>query len=339
MLLYTPPKTTRIPLVDLGPSFSGAPRDKAAVADEIHKAARGTGFFYVANHGIDPGLTEGVFAEAKRFFSQSLETKLAVRQTPMSPRGYEPLEAQTLDKGSPGDLKEGFSYGGDLAPDHPSANDTPSDFRPSKWPASLPGFREHLLAYYEPMTELGLHVMRLIALSLDMPDDFFDDAYRFSYPSLRLHRYAPHPTDAAFNQLGAGAHTDWGVITLLAQDQNGGLEVENAAGEWLRADPIPGTFVINLGDMVARWTNDLYHSNMHRVLNNVTGADRYSMALFYNPKFHTHVECLSTCLLADGTPKYAPCTAGEHINEKRIEARSAPSAVLHLEPGSRTRSP
>jgi isopenicillin N synthase-like dioxygenase len=326
MLLYTPPKTTRIPVVDLAPSFSGTARGKAAVAEEIHKAARGTGFFYVANHRIDPALTADALAQARRFFDQPYAAKLAVRQTPASPRGYEPLEAQMLDKGSPGDLKEGFSISGDPVPGDTTVTDPTSDFKPSKWPADLPGFRERVLAYYEPMTGLGRHLMRLIALSLDMPEDFFDAAYQWSYPSLRLHRYPPHPEQAAFNQLGAGAHTDWGVITLLAQDQNGGLEVENAAGEWLRAEPIANTFVVNLGDMIARWTNDLYHSNMHRVLNNISGSDRYSMALFYNPRFQTRVECLPTCLPVDGKPNYAPCTAGEHIHAKRVEARAAVGA-------------
>lgn len=113
MLLYTPPKTTRIPVVDLGPSLSGVGRNKTAVADEIRKAARGTGFFYVANHGIDPGLTEGVFAEAKRFFSLPLEAEFK------RSAGYEPLEALILDTGSPGDFKEPFSFAGDLPPDHP----------------------------------------------------------------------------------------------------------------------------------------------------------------------------------------------------------------------------
>lgn len=320
MLLYTPPVSTTIPVVDLAPSFGGTASGKAQVAEAIHRAARGTGFFYVRSHGIDPALTAGAFAEAKRFLTLPLEQKLALKQTTESPRGYEPLEGQMLDKGSPGDLKESFNFAGDLPDDHPHKHDGTPDMRPNGWPGDLPGFRERLMAYYVPLTGLGLHLMRLLALSLDMPEGFFDEAYRFSNPTLRLHRYPPHPENAAFNQLGAGAHTDWGVITLLAQDANGGLEVRNSEGRWLRAEPIPDTFVVNLGDMVARWTNDLYTSTMHRVLNNRTGTDRYSMALFYNPKFHTRVACLPTCLPENGRPTYPPCTAGEHINEKRLEA-------------------
>jgi isopenicillin N synthase-like dioxygenase len=321
MLLYTPPKVqTRIPLIDLTRSFSAGRVDRMTVADEIHKAARETGFFYVANHGIDAPLVAEAFSQGNRFFDLPLERKSAIQLSRDVPRGYDRLGGQMLDKGSPGDLKESFNFVEDLPPDHPHAHDGTFDVAPNQWPDGLPGFREALLSYYRPMTDLGLHLMRLLALSLDIPEDFFDAAYRFANPSMRLHRYPPQPQDAAFNQLGAGAHTDWGVITLLAQDDNGGLEVENAAGDWLRADPIPGTFVVNLGDMIARWTNGLYHSNMHRVMNNVTGRNRHSIVLFYNPVFNTRVEVLPTCIAVTGPPKYDPCTAGEHINERRLVA-------------------
>lgn len=320
MLLYTPPKTpTTIPVIDLGPSRDGSRSGYAAVVEQVHKAARETGFFYVSNHGIARELVDGAFAQARRFFALPVETKLAHAQVPGTARGYERLEGQILDNGSPGDLKEGFTLAGDLPAGHPYAGSNIPEAAPTQWPP-LPGFREAVLAYYEPMLALGRHVMHLLAASLDLPEDYFDEGYRYANPALRMHRYPPHPENAAFNQLGAGAHTDWGVITLLAQDENGGLEVKNADGEWLRATPIPGTFVVNLGDMISRWTNDLYHSTMHRVLNNVTGGDRYSMALFYNVHYETRVECLPTCLIEETTPKYPPCTAGEYIQHKRLVA-------------------
>lgn len=317
MLLYTPPKTpTSIPVIDLGSSLAG----RAAAAEEVHKAARETGFFYVTNHGIEQRLIDGAFAQARQFFALPVEEKLALSQIPGTARGYERLEGQMLDTGSPGDLKEGYTFAADLSADHPYRNANIPEVAPNRWPAPLPGFRENLLDYYLPMLELGRHLMHLLAVSLDLPETFFDEAYRFANPALRIHRYPPHPANAAFNQLGAGAHTDWGVITLLAQDDNGGLEVQNADGEWLRALPIPGTFVVNLGDMIARWTNDLYHSTMHRVLNDISGADRYSMALFYNACYDTRVECLPTCLVDGVAPLYLPCTAGEHIQQKRLTA-------------------
>jgi len=318
MLLYTPPKVaTHIPVIDLAPSFAND-AGRTSVAHEIHKAARENGFFYVANHGIERTFGDGVFAQAKRFFALPDERKRSVGVAGKpGTRGYAQLGGQTLDAGSPPDLKEAFNFAADLTPDHPAMLHPAPDFATNQWPRDLPGFREQLMAYYTPMCALGLHLMALIARSLDMPDDFFADAYRYANPSLRLHRYPPQPKDAAFNQLGAGAHTDWGVITLLLQDERGGLEVQNAAGEWLQARPIPDTFVVNLGDMIARWTNGLYHSNSHRVLNNASGSDRYSMALFYNPQYETRVSCLPTCLPPDGVPRWPECTAGEHIAEMR----------------------
>ena len=219
-------------------------------------------------------------------------------------RGWDPMLTQVLDEGTPGDLKESFYLG--LEHGQNAAN---------LWPQGVPGFRGALQAYHAPLCELGRELMRLIALSLSLEEEFFDDAFRDPSATLRLLRYPPQPQDAQENQLGAGAHTDYGAITLLAQDECGGLEVENAAGEWLRATPIPGTFVINLGDMIKRWTNDLYHSNMHRVYNTSAARDRYSMALFFNPDPRTRVECVPTCWPERGSPSYPPCTAGEHVAE------------------------
>ena len=319
MVIYTPPEIPQsIPLVDLAGTFAPGSDAEAAAAWEIHKAARETGFFYVKNHGVSGDAVAAAFAATRRYFAQPLDTKLQMylRKWPGMLRGYEPMLFQQLDDGSPRDLKEAFYAARHLDADHPLVREKLPNHGPNQWPDNLPGFREAIEAYYEPALDLGRHLMRLIALSLQLDRAFFDEAFFEPCGTLRLLHYPPHPADAAPNQLGAGAHTDYGAITLLAQDDNGGLEVENAAGQWLRADPIPGTIVINLGDMVKRWTNDLYHSNMHRVLNNRTNSDRYSLPLFFNPAFKTHVECVPTCAPAAGPPKYKPCTAGEHVAER-----------------------
>jgi isopenicillin N synthase-like dioxygenase len=314
MIVYSDPKrASTIPIIDLAQTFDDDEAAKMRTASEIRKASHDTGFFYVANHGVARRLVERAFAETNRFFDRDLDSKMLLRKQPGT-NGYEPLETQRLDNASPADLKESFNFAEGGAPGA-------ADATRNLWPANLPGFREGLEAYYRAMLGLGLHISRLIARSLAMPSTYFDDALAHPSAPLRLLRYPAHPDNAQFNQLGAGSHTDWGWITLLAQDECGGLEVETASGDWIRAEPVPDTFVINLGDLVARWTNGLYHSNMHRVMNNRSQRDRHSIVLFYNPAYSTHVECLPTCLKDDETPRYPPCTAGEHLSQRYNDSR------------------
>jgi isopenicillin N synthase-like dioxygenase len=318
VVLYTPPRpATKIPVIDLAPARTGAAAARKAVAWEIHKACRETGFFYVADHGIDAALIAAQLDWARRFFALPLDEKLALHMNrSRSFAGYEPMAGQRLDVDSPPDLKETFYCGAELPADHPYVAAGIRGYGGNQWPASLPGFRDQMLAYYAAVRALGDRLMALLALSLDLPEDHFAAMYAQPSGNVRLIHYPPQPASADFNQIGAGAHTDWGGITLLLQDDTGGLEVENAAGEWIAAPPIPGTFVINLGDLVQRWTNDLYRSNMHRVRNgNAAGRDRYSVPFFFSPDHHARIECLPTCLEAGAAPRHPPCTAGEHLME------------------------
>jgi isopenicillin N synthase-like dioxygenase len=321
MIIYTPPRAAEhLPVIDLAPSFSEHRDARLAVAREIGSAARNTGFFYVRNHGVAQSIVDAAFANATAFFDLPHERKIVVRKTPGS-RGYEPLETRGLDPASPPDIKESFNFEPDVGPPQP---DAPGN----RWPDKPAGFRRALESYYDGALGLGRHLLRLLALSLDEPETCFDEAFRTPSAALSLLRYPPQPSDAAFNQLGAGAHNDWGGITVLAQDDKGGLEVQSAAGDWLRAAPIAGTFVVNLGDLMARWTNDVYHSSLHRVMNNVSGTNRQSIVLFLNPAYDTQVECLPSCRAeCGGTVKYAPCIAGEHIAElyRASRERSVPS--------------
>jgi isopenicillin N synthase-like dioxygenase len=317
MIIYTAPLVpTSIPVIDLTKGGSPDLDDRRAVAWEIHKACRETGFFYVSNHGVPDAVMSRQLDWTRRFFDQAVACKneVSFEHSPWK-RGYEGMRRQTLDAGSPPDLKEGFMYAGECGPDHPYVRKHVPQYGPNQWPAELSGFREQMLDYQARMEALGRRLLRLMALSVDLPEHQFDDGLDNPMCSVRLLHYPPHPDQAAFNQLGAGAHTDWGTITILLQDDCGGLEVQNANGNWIRASPIPGTFIINLGDMVRRWTNDLYQSTMHRVLNNIAERDRYSIATFFNPDYFYRVECLPTCQPADGLPTYAPCTVGEHILE------------------------
>ena len=324
MILYTPPKPpTHIPLVDFAGSFSKDPAEQRKVAWEIHKACRETGFFYVSNHRVPPSLIEAQFEWTHRFFDLPLEQKqlLHMKNSP-STAGYEPIGGQVLDSQDPNaekappDLKESFYIGVELPEDHPISKKRWRSYGHNQWPANLPGFREQMLAYQSAMCEAGDRILAMMALSLDLPQDAFVPFYDMPTTTLRLLRYPPQPPNAGFNQIGAGAHTDWGGITLLAQDDLGGLEVQNVEGEWLQAKPIPGTFLINLGDLIARWTNGLYNSNMHRVRNNDgTGRNRHSIPFFYGPNHDAMIECLPTCTDAEHPPLHPPITAAEHLYE------------------------
>lgn len=316
MILYSPPKpATHVPVIDL--SRSRDAEGRRSLAREIHQVCRDTGFFYVRNHGVPQELVEAQFAFAARFFALPLERKLQLHMNrSRSFAGYEPLAGQTLDTDSPPDLKESYYYSRDLPDDHPCVVAGIRGYGANQWPDELVGFRDQMLAYYTAIRALGDRLLELIALSLQLPEKWFAPMFREAAGTVRLLRYPPHPRDARFNQLGAGAHTDWGGITLLAQDDIGGLEVQNTAGDWIAAPPLAGTFVVNLGDLVQRWTNDVYRSTMHRVLNNAgAGRDRYSVPFFYSPAHHARIQCLSTCVGPGNPPKYAPCTAGEHLME------------------------
>lgn len=313
MIPYHPPRVVRsIPVIDLGPADS----TPATVAAEIGHACRETGFFLVVNHGVPQSLVDAQFEWSRRFFDLPLAERIALhmRNSPTF-AGYEPVGGQTLDSDTPPDLKESFYVNQDLPDDHPYVQARIRGYGGNLWPV-LPGFRAQMLAYYSAVESLAARIMRLLALSLELDADYFESAFACPSATLRLIKYPPHPQHARDNQLGAGAHTDWGAVTVLAQDDIGGLEVENAAGEWIAAPPIPGTFIINLGDMFNRWTNGIYRSNMHRVLNNkAAGRDRYSVPFFYSPDHEARIECLHTCSDADHPPRYAPCTAGEHLDE------------------------
>jgi len=296
-------RLTAIPVIDLSGSFSPSLERRERVAIEIRSACRDMGFFYVRNHGVPETTIEAMLETSRRFFGKPPAAKLQL--VGAGGFGYDPSRLQVLDAAAPPDLKEGFMMGvaeNELA-------------RSVKWPADMPELRERLQEYDGQVRRLGRHLIHCIALSLELPEAYFDDGYDRPSCSVRLLHYAPRPNDALPNQLGAGAHTDWGAITMLYQDDVGGLEVLGAGGEWIKATPLPGTFVINLGDMIRRWTNDAYRSTLHRVVTGAANRDRYSIATFFDPRADYRVVCVPTCLAANEAPRYPPCTVGEHIME------------------------
>jgi isopenicillin N synthase-like dioxygenase len=312
-----------IPIIDIGPLRDAASDRRGEVAREIRRASMATGFFYIANHGIPDGAVAEILGEAKRFFEQPLELKESVSiATNEIYRGYTKLYGQTLDAQTGGDLKESMYLGVDLPLDHPLVRAGTPSHGPNRWPDWLPGWRQSTLEYFAAMAELSHLLMDGIALSLGLPWGYFEESIDQHMSALRLLRYPPHPTADPEREVGCGAHTDWGAVTILAQDQTGGLEIRLASGEWIAAEPAPGTFVINMGDMMARWTNDIYTSTPHRVLNRCA-SDRYSAAFFFDPNFDAPIACLPSCASPERPPRYAPTTAGAHHSEMQRKAYGA----------------
>jgi len=305
-----------IPVIDFQEFLTGDLAARRAVAAKIGHACRNIGFFYLANHGVSEALVARTFAEAKRFFDQPMDEKLKIDIEQSScHRGYFKVGGENLDpekQKEGGDLKEGVKIGRDLAADHPLVTAGTPLHGPNQWPQDLPGWQGAMQSYFDALTGLGKQIMHAFALSLDLDECFFDRMLTDPMCTVGPLHYPPQQGAITEKRIGAGAHTDFGCLTILAQDANGGLQVKNAAGTWIDATPIPGTFVINIGDMMARWTNNLFASTQHRVIN-TSGAERYSIPFFFDPNFHAPVEALPTCTGPGTPPVFAPTTGGQHL--------------------------
>ena len=306
----------QIPLVDFGPFLHGSPAERKAVARKIGEACRNIGFLYLVNHDVPSALIERTFAEARRFFALPLEKKreIAIERSPCH-RGYFGMGGENLDPKKQiyaGDLKEGIKIGRDLAPDHPLVRAGTPLHGPDQWPEGLPGWRETMQECYDSLVKLGREIMHAFALALELPEDHFDRWLSGPMATLGPLHYPPHSGRISEERLGAGAHTDFGCLTILAQDPVGGLQVRNSAGEWIDAPYVGGSFVVNIGDMMARWTNGIFSSTVHRVIN-TSGKDRYSLPFFFDPDFNADLTCLETCQGPDRPARYPPTTGGQHL--------------------------
>jgi len=289
----------RIPVIDVSELRAGT--GLAGLADAIGRAARDTGFFTIVNHGVPAEAVAAVFAEARRFFDLPLAEKQRVSLAQTSNfRGYGEIGYEQLDPAHPGDAKETFEIGLELSPaaanyDHPLLG-------PNYWP-ELPGFRESLLHYQSLMRRLAIDLHRPIAIGLDLDPEFFTALVDPGLSNLRILRYPPHPGTFDGTQYGAAPHTDYGVLTLLAQEDVSGLELRTSSGEWLPVLPPPGSFVCNIGDCLMRWSNHTYVSTPHRVVNR-TDRYRYSVAFFADPNPDTVVEVIPSLLGPGEQPRY-----------------------------------
>jgi isopenicillin N synthase-like dioxygenase len=300
-----------LPVIDFAAVRAHDEPGTRVAADAIRDACLRDGFFYITNHGVPEAVIEAVHAEGQRFFRQPPEVKRLAAVNARH-RGFNALGDAHMYEARKPDHKEFFSIGLDLPEDDPDVLAGEKLRGPNNWPPGMPAFRAALEAYYAAMLGCGADLMRAVALSLDVDADLFVPSYRKPLQRTQIVYYPPQPVELGDDQFGVAPHSDFGCITLLWQDTNGGLEVlERSTRRWIPAPPIPGTLVINVADLLARWTNDRYASTPHRVINR-SGRERLSIATFHDPDYQAVVDPRDL-----GTPeaecRYRPILAGEHI--------------------------
>lgn len=320
-----------IPSIDLGAFLVGTNKEQHTIAANVDEICRNIGFLIVGNHGVPNDVIDNAWSATRAFFDLPLEQKLESKSPdPACPRGYFPMAAEALAKSlgvdTPPDIKESFGIGPMRAPHHAmSDDDFEFHYGDNLWPEHATELRDALTTYFINMEALGSQVLRLFAAALNLPHDFFERFHTHPMCALRCLNY-PVPDDRPLTgQKGAGEHSDYGSITVLKPDPDvAGLEIRLPSGQWANAPLVKDAFVVNIGDMMARWTNDRWVSTLHRVISpGVDGGGavrRQSMAFFHNTNFDAEIECIPTCLEAGGVPKYGAVQAGRYLTERFTSA-------------------
>jgi isopenicillin N synthase-like dioxygenase len=296
-----------IPVIDIGPLRDGT--DPLRVARALHQASHDMGFLYVANHGIDPALLDGARAQALAFFRQSDATKQAVAISPKH-RGFLAQGTARMHAEALPDRKESFVWGYEDATGH-----TPEDHAlrgANRWPEALPSLRQSALAFSEQADKVARYLLQGFAMGLDLDPGFFLTRSERPMSRAAFVYYPPQSADscAAGAAYGVAPHTDFGMLTVLCQDDVGGLEVQDADGHWLKAPPVEGTLVVNVGDLLARWTRQVYRSTPHRVVNR-SGRERLSLVLAFDPDPDTLV--VPQQVFGNVDPGDDPITCGDYL--------------------------
>ncbi|MDB5827299.1 MAG: 2OG-Fe(II) oxygenase [Variovorax sp.] len=307
---------TEMPVLDLGDWLAGG--SIAPLAAQFKAACTNTGFLYIKNHGVPRAVVDGVFDATRRYFSLPPDERLKDKIDERFRRGFMPYGV-TQHPGHKPDLKESYELSIDLPLTDPDVQAGLPLHGPNRWPADKPWLQEAADAYFAHTLALGKQLLRIFATALEQPEDFFLQWCQKPMVQSRLFHYPPQSSPTSL-ELGAAAHTDYGMLTILAQDPIGGLELRTRTGEWVAAPYIEDTLVINLGDMVKVWTNDTYVSNAHRVANR-TGLERFSIPTFFNLDYHTPVACLPNFCTADAAPKHAPVKSGDYLVKRFSEVQ------------------
>jgi isopenicillin N synthase-like dioxygenase len=322
---------SQIPVLDVSGLYTPEETAIRDVASALRGQLESVGFLYVAGHRVPRAAVEAVRDMSKAFFALPEPEKLKLR-IDRNFRGYLPFAGSTIVTSSVAKVakpnqSESIFFMHEVAPEDPDALANNPLQGPNQWPdeVTLPGFRSVIDRYVAEMSDLARRLVHAIALAIGLPADSMDRFFAKPMTFLRLLHYPTQPDEAGL--FGSAPHTDYGYITLLAQDDVGGLEVKNKAGEWIAASPIPDTFVMNVGDILARWTNDRFVSTPHRVINR-SRRERYSQPFFFDPAMEEMIETLLTCVPAGAQPKYPPVCYGDYLMEridKNYHYRKAPA--------------
>ncbi|WP_158809037.1 isopenicillin N synthase family oxygenase [Beijerinckia sp. L45] len=321
-----------VPVIDLSPYREGTQEGRAAVAAQVGQACKDIGFLVVSGHGISEELIKKTHDVSARFFALPHAEKLAVdRPAPDQVRGYSTVGGEglsfSLDEPTPPDIKESLSIGPiDVPPNDPYYTNAEAGphFAKNIWPPEPPDLKAVWTEYFGAVDALARDLMRIFALALNLDEHYFDPTIDKNISMMRVLRYPAQTTAPLPGQLRAGAHSDYGSMTILRKDlSDASLQVKNKAGEWVGVPVIEGTFIVNIGDLMQQWTNDLWSSTVHRVVNPELGSpenvDRLSIVFFHQPNYDAIVECLPTCTSAENPPKYAPTTSGENLLSKFVK--------------------
>ncbi|KIV87745.1 hypothetical protein PV11_03269 [Exophiala sideris] len=311
------------PVIDFSPFYGNDTAAKDVLVKQVRDACLAKGFFQIVNHGIPEDLQQAMFEQSKDFFSLPIDQKEKYdKASHPNKLGYERFRSQNFEGKTAGDLKEGFFFGPTLPKDHPFVQQGRIHCGTNIYPPEVSDpevFEKTVKQYHQLMTNLATNVLTVVAMTLNLGEGYFKAFCHDSGAVLRLLHYPPQAADASEEERGIGAHTDFGSVTLLLQDDVGGLQVfDKPTMSWIDVKPTPGAYVVNLGNVMMRYSNDTYVSNLHRVINK-TGRERYSIPFFFsgNPDFV--VDCLPGCEDADGKCKYPPVRIedwifGRHTN-------------------------
>ncbi|KAM0745964.1 Clavaminate synthase-like protein [Meredithblackwellia eburnea MCA 4105] len=307
-----------LPIIDLTNIESTNLEERKALAGQVQKACIESGFFYIKNHGVADSVLKEAFAQSKVFFAQPLEKKMLVDMNKSSSfKGYLGIGGEQVDPDSRGDLHEAFDIGSDSQSFSAEKKTSGNQYPPEE---DLPGFKKAIEDTWDSIMALGQRLFPIFALALDLPEDYFKPYLTNPGSVMRILHYPSQPQEGPIDpkEIGIGAHTDYECFTLLVQDEVEALQVLNANNEWIKAPPVEGTIVVNLGDQLERWTNGVFKSTVHRAINR-TGKERQSLPFFFGVDYDATIEALPTCVTADRPAKYEPVKAGEWVESRLKE--------------------